>query len=121
MSDSLSLAPTEVYGSPSSTPRRISLASSVAMSERRTSTKLWDLPEFGNSPVSSPPRTPPPEPTPPPTPPPVSFFEGFVLRVLCNWYSLDNDEMIYKIVNKGGKFLRKLGSASMGEYNRVIK
>ncbi|XP_074609001.1 uncharacterized protein LOC141863385 isoform X2 [Acropora palmata] len=71
MSSSLSLAPTEVYFSPTSTPRRLSMASSVAMSDqRRASTELWELPEFGDSPLSSPPRTPPPEPTPPPTPPP---------------------------------------------------
>ena len=75
MSDSLSLAPTEVYFSPTSTPRRLSMASSVAMSDqRRASTELWELPEFGDSPLSSPPRTPPPEPTPPPTPPPVMLF-----------------------------------------------
>ena len=75
MSDSLSLAPTEVYFSPSSTPRRLSMASSVAMSDqRRASTELWELPEFGDSPLSSPPRTPPPGPSPPPTPPPVMLF-----------------------------------------------
>ena len=75
MSDSLSLAPTEVYFSPSSTPRRLSMASSMAMSDQRqASTELWELPEFGDSPLSSPPRTPPREPSPPPTPPPVMVF-----------------------------------------------
>ncbi|XP_068713541.1 uncharacterized protein [Montipora foliosa] len=69
MSDSLSFAPTEVYFSPSSTPRRLSMASSVALSEHQSRTKLWELPEFGDSPVSSPPRTPPPEPAVPSTPP----------------------------------------------------
>ncbi|XP_068760183.1 microtubule-associated protein futsch-like isoform X3 [Montipora capricornis] len=69
MSDSLSFAPTEVYFSPSSTPRRLSMASSVALSEHQSRSKLWELPEFCDSPLSSPPRTPPPEPAMPSTPP----------------------------------------------------
>jgi hypothetical protein len=80
MSDNLSLAPTDVYYSPYSTPRTMSLCSGPDVGRRDSSadeinlsnTDIWKLPEFGDSPVSTPPRTPPPEPTPPPTPLPVS-------------------------------------------------
>ncbi|XP_048581685.1 uncharacterized protein LOC5517160 isoform X2 [Nematostella vectensis] len=83
ISDSLSLAPTDIYMSPGTTPRRLSLASIPALErqlnrleqEKQATALLWDLPYFGDSPVSSPPRTPPPEPTPPPTPPPESSEE----------------------------------------------
>ena len=51
------------------------MASSVALSEHQSRTKLWELPEFGDSPVSSPPRTPPPEPAMPSTP--------SLVRLLC--------------------------------------
>ncbi|XP_028398309.1 uncharacterized protein LOC114521934 [Dendronephthya gigantea] len=52
LSDSFSVAPTEIYMSQSGTPRSRSRSSSIVSS--------WNLPNIGSSPVSSPPRTPPP-------------------------------------------------------------
>lgn len=85
MSDNLSLAPTDIYYSPNSTPRSMSLSSGPVIGRKDSradeiklsNTDIWKLPDFGDSPVSSPPRTPPPEPTPPPTPPPVSIHWPF--------------------------------------------
>uniref|UniRef100_A0A6P8IQV6 Uncharacterized protein LOC116303278 n=1 Tax=Actinia tenebrosa TaxID=6105 RepID=A0A6P8IQV6_ACTTE len=78
MSDNLSLAPTDIYYSPYSTPRSMSLSSDPVVGRKDSrveeikfsNSDIWKLPDFGDSPVSSPPRTPPPEPTPPSTPPP---------------------------------------------------
>ena len=98
-SDDLSLAPTEIYRSPSSTPRALSLVSAPSLEqkvariaqEQKTSQDVWCLPEFGDSPVSSPPRTPSPEGTPPSTPSVVSHFcficrDSHKLIVICDLF-----------------------------------